>query len=129
MISRDSEDGKYLKWAEASVEKVDYAAIGERFANEEFDDERVLKFSNELHLQLLSCTSKEAFRLVISVEEVSVLEAWRMLCARYQPRTLGMKRTILRAILNSSLAKDLIHVDSVLMHVEVLCRRYESPTV
>ena len=118
MITRDSEGGKYLKWAEASVEKVDNTAIGERFAIEELDDARVLKFSNELHLQLQSCTSKEAFRLVISVEEGSGLEAWRMLCARYQPRTFGRKRTILRAILNSSPAKDLVYVDSVLMHVD-----------
>ena len=128
MITRDSEGGKYLKCAEASVEKVDNTAIGERFANEELDDERVLKFSNELHLQLQSCASEEAFRLVISVEEGSSfsLEAWRMLCDRYQPRTLGSKRTILRAVLNSSLAKDLMHVDSALMHVEDHCRRYEE---
>ena len=47
-----------------------------------------------------------------------------MLCARYQPRTPRTKRTVLRAILNSSFAKDLMHVDSVLMHVEDLCHRY-----
>ena len=57
MITRDSEGGKYLKCAEASVEKVDNTAIGERFANEELDDKRVLKFSNELLLQLQPCTS------------------------------------------------------------------------
>ena len=45
---RDSEGGKYLKWADASVERVDNTAIGERFANEELDDERVLMFSHEL---------------------------------------------------------------------------------
>ena len=39
---------------------------------------------------------------------------------------LGRKRTIHRAILNSSLAKDLVYVDSVLMHVEDHCRRYEE---
>ena len=86
----------------------------------------MLRFSNELYLQLQSCTSKEAFRLEISVEEGSGLEAWRILCARYQPRTPGTKRTILIAILNISFAKDLMHVDSVLMHVEDLCRRYEE---
>ena len=126
MITRESDGGKYLKWAETSADKVDNMAIIERFANESLDDERVLRFSNELHLQLQSYTSKEAFRLVISVEEGSGLEAWRILCARNQPRTPGTKRTILRAILNSSPAKDLMHVDSVLMHVEDLCRRYEE---
>ena len=73
MITRESDGGKYLKWAETSADKVDNMAIIERFANESLDDERVLRFSNELHLQLQSCTSKEAFRLVISVEEGSVL--------------------------------------------------------
>ena len=101
-------------------------AIIERFANENLDDERVLRFSNELHLQLQPCTSKEAFRLVISVGEGSGLKAWRTLCARYQPRTPGTKRTILRAILNSSPAKDLMHVDSMLMHVQNLCCRYQE---
>ena len=74
MITRESDGGKYLKWAETSADKVDNMAIIERFANESLDDERVLRFSNELHLQLQSCTSEEAFRLVISVEEAL---AWR----------------------------------------------------
>ena len=49
------------------------------FENESLDDECVLSSSNELHLQLQSCTSKEAFRLVISVQEGSGLEAWSSL--------------------------------------------------
>ena len=50
----------------------------------------MLKFSREFHLQLQSCTSKEAFRLVVSVDGGSGLD------------------------------------DSVLLHVEDLCRRYEE---
>ena len=37
----------------------------ERFANESLDREHEVRFSHELHLKLQSCTSKEAFRLVV----------------------------------------------------------------
>ena len=108
------------------MEKVGNTAIVERFANGSLDDERVLKFSHELHLELQSCTSQKIFRLMISVEEDSGLEAWRILYVRYQSRTPETKRIILRVILNSCHGKDLMHVESVLMHVEDLIRRYEG---
>ena len=46
--------------------------------------ERVLNICRELHLQLQPCASKDAFRLVVSVEEGSGLEARRVQCSRYQ---------------------------------------------
>ena len=71
MITRESEGGKYLKWVETSDDKTNNAAITQRFANESLADERGLKFSRELDVQIPSCTSKEAFRLVVSVEDIN----------------------------------------------------------
>ena len=101
MLAHEPEAGTYLKCSETIVEKINNFAIVERFTNESLDDEWVLMFSRELHLQFQSCTSKEAFRLVVFVDEGSGLVAWRVLIARFQPRT-RTKRADFRAILNSS---------------------------
>eukprot|EP00974_Lingulodinium_polyedra_P081941 7933058-Lingulodinium_polyedra.AAC.1 len=83
------------------------------------DEEVVQQFSREFHLQLQPSTSKEDFRFAALVEEGNGFEAWRALCNRYIPRTPGTKRSILRAILNCSPAKEL-------NQVEDLCRRYDE---
>ena len=98
MLTREPEAGTYLTWAETSVEKIYNFAIFVRFTNASFDDERVLMFSRELHLQLQSCTSPCGGRLG--------LEAWRVLSARFQPRTPGTKRAVLRAIFEQQLPQE-----------------------
>jgi hypothetical protein len=49
---------------------------------------------------LLSCTEDDPFRICHSVKEGNGLEAMRLLHRRYEPRTPGTKRALLKAIIN-----------------------------
>ena len=90
------------------------------------DKDEVLKFANELYSILLSCTEEAAFRICYSVKAGNGLEAIRLLTKRYEPRTPGTKRALLKAIINQAPAKKPEDLEKVLMHLEELIKKYES---
>ena len=56
----------------------------------------VLRFAFNLCSTLLSCSEDDPFRICHSVKEGHGLEAIRFLMKRYEPRTPGTKRTLLK---------------------------------
>ena len=59
----------------------------------------------EVLLLLMSCTEDGAFRICYSVKDGNGLEAMRLLMKRYEPRTPGTKRALLKAVINNVPAK------------------------
>ena len=89
----------------------------------------VLKFARNLYSVLLSCTEDDPFRICHSVKEGNGLEAIRLLMKRYEPRTPGTKRALLKAIINNPAAKKPDEVEKNLMKVEEYIKKYEVMSV
>ena len=87
--------------------------------------DEVLNFANVLYSILMSCTEDGAFRICYSVEAGNGLEAIRLLMKRYEPRTPGTKRALLKAIINQAPAKKPDDLEKTLMHLEELIKKYE----
>jgi hypothetical protein len=97
------EAGNWLRWA---TEKT--VSIDDELICDEFDDmwiEEVQKFSHRLFATIISCTEEDAFRLANSVNDQSGLEAYRLLKKRYEPKTPGTKRALLKSIINNPQSK------------------------
>ena len=89
-------------------------------------DTRMVKdFSTKLFATLISCTEEDAFRIVNSVKSGFGLEAYRLLKKRYEPKTPGTKRALLKTIINNPQSKRVNEVEANLMHVEELIKKYE----
>ena len=86
----------------------------------------ILTFSNKLYATLLGCVEEDAFRICYSVKNENGLEAMRLLVNRYEPRTPGTKRALLKAIINNPPAKKAEDIEANLMHMEELISKYES---
>ena len=55
----------------------------------------------KLFATLISCTEEDAFRICHSVKDGDGLEAIRLVMKRYEPRTPGTRRALLKAIVNN----------------------------
>jgi hypothetical protein len=118
------EAGNWLKWASDKT-----VSINDELICEEFDDmwiEEVQKFSHRLFATIISCTEEDAFRLANSVNDQSGLEAYRLLKKRYEPKTPGTKRALLKSIINNPQSKRVQEVEANLMKIEDLMKKYES---
>ena len=80
--------------------------------------DEVEEFSIKLYTILLSCTEDDAFRICHSVSDGNGLEAMRLLMRRFEPRTPGTKRAVLKAIINKPAAQNAGDVEKTLMQVE-----------
>ena len=81
--------------------------------------------AHNLYSILLSCTEDDAFRICHSVKGGNGLEAVRLLMKRYEPRTPGTKRALLKAIINNPASKKLDELEKNLMKVEEFMKHYE----
>lgn len=87
--------------------------------------DEVEEFSVKLYAILLSCT-EDAFRICHSVADGNGLEAMRLLMRRFEPRTPGTKRSVLKAIINNPAAQKAGDVEKNLMQEEEYVRTYEQ---
>ena len=74
---------------------------------------------------LMSCTRDDAFRICHSVKDGNGLEAMRLLMKRYEPRTPGTKRALLKAVINNVPAKKPRDIEKNLMNVDEFMKKYE----
>ena len=83
------------------------------------------KFSTMLNNILVAKLKGEAFTIVSSVRDGSGFEAWRLLMKRYEPRTPGTKRALLKAIFNLKAAKKVEDIEKNVLRLEEIFNRYE----
>ena len=85
----------------------------------------VREFAVKLYSILMSCAEDDAFRICHSVKDGNGLEAMRLLMKRYEPRTPGTKRALLKAVISDVPAKKPEDIEKNLMNVEELMKKYE----
>ncbi len=121
--------------AKGSEEMVGWAVELDKTATEEEMDlswgvraSEVKVFASQLYTILVNVTEDRAFEIVQSVGGGEGLEALRLLRRRFDPKTPGTKRAILKAILNITPAKKVMEVEEKIMKLEDLVKRYEAMT-
>ena len=77
----------------------------------------VKEFAVKFYAILMSCTEDDAFQIWYSVKDGNRLEAMRFLMKRYEPRTPGTKRALLKAVINNVPAKKLEEIEKNPMNV------------
>ena len=112
---------QWIEWAGRQADRITEDDIKIEFT----DYDVVLAFDLTLNQTLVCCTAGHAFNVVHSAGGRG-LEAMRLLMKRYEPRTPGTKRAILKAILNQSAAKKIDEIEKALMNFEDLLKRYDS---
>ena len=114
----------WVDWASRQTE-----VITKEDVELEYDDDlvrtQVASFDLTLYQTLVCSTSGHAFNMVHSAGG-SGLEAVRLLSRRYEPRTPGTKRAILKAILGYAPAKRIEDIERSLLSFEELLKRYDA---
>ena len=83
------------------------------------------RFNGLLYNLLVTKLKGEAFNIASSVRDACGLEAWRLLMRRYEPRTPGTKRALLKNLFNMKAAKRIEEIEKNLLRVEETYARYE----
>jgi hypothetical protein len=115
----------WLTWAGEQGRAITEEDIDEHFPQQAA---KVKEFAIRLYAILMSCTEEDAFRICHSVKDGNGLEAVRLVFKRYEPRTPGTKRAVLKALINNQAAKKPEDIEKNLMHVEELMKKYEVLT-
>ena len=63
--------------------------------------QEVIHFGNRLRAILRSCAEEDPVNICCSVADGNGLKAMRLLMMRYEPRTPGTKRALLKAVINN----------------------------
>jgi hypothetical protein len=88
--------------------------------------DEVKKFSNVLYSVLINHTFDDAFTICNSTKTCQGLEALRLLRRRYDPKSPGTKRAILKGIMNLNPAKKLSDLESTILKFEDSVKKYEK---
>ena len=83
------------------------------------------RFNGLLYNLLVTKLRGEAFNIVSSVRDACGLEAWRLVMKRYEPRTPGTKRALLKSLFNMKAAKRIEEIEKNILRVEEIYARYE----
>ena len=118
---RNSDD--WIAWAVGAKDSITAEDIAKGWGQQA---DQVMSFSSSLYATLLSCTEEDAFRICHSVKDGNGLEAMRLIVKRYEPRTPATKRALLKAVINNTPANKVEDIESNLMHVEELVKKYEN---
>ena len=90
--------------------------------------DNMIDFSAKIYSILVTITEEDAFNIVYSVRIGDGIGTYRLLKKRYEPTTPGTTRSILKAISNNPQCKKVNEVESNLMNVEQLIKRYDNLT-
>ena len=118
------ESEEWITWASTETDTIDEESIQHNFGTD-VAGRAVMEFAVKLYSTLLSCTEEDAFRICHSVKSGNGLEAMRLLVKRFEPRTPGTKRAVLKSIINNPAAKKTEEIEANLMRVEELIKKHE----
>lgn len=112
-----------LAWAIKSNEAIRDMDIELEFS-EEADE--VKAFGAELQQPLFDRTSGTAWDIAIGGGEGNGLESYRQIKRRYEPRTAGTKRAVLKQLTCIRSASRVDEVEHKVKHMEELIKRYDT---
>ena len=124
LTNQDERASVWLKEARDRVDKIETEEL-ERITDEK-EKEGCKKFNTVLNQILVTKLKGEAFNIVTSVRDSCGLEAWRLIMKRYEPRTPGTKRALLKTIFNMKAAKKVEEIEKNVLKLEEIYNRYES---
>ena len=75
------------------------------------------RFNGLVYNILVTKLKGEAFNIASSVRDGCGLEAWRLVMKRYEPRTPGTKRALLKSIFNMKSAKKVEEIEKNLLRL------------
>ena len=117
------EADQWVQWASIETSEVNDQSILNHFGQDV--GRAVSEFATKLYSTLMSCAEEDAFRICHSVKNGNGLEAMRLLVKRFEPRTPGTKRAVLKSIINNPAARKTEDMEANLMKVEELIKKYE----
>ena len=98
--------------------------IDEKWGPQMRDD--VKEFSAQIFKLLVNITEDEPFKICNAAPSGEGLEVLRLLRKRYDPRTPGTKRALLKVMMNITSCKKLGDVQQMIMKVEALVKKYDE---
>ena len=128
-----SNNAKTERWIQIAMNSKEVQEDGVYGSGDEWlghaeDLVEIKKFSTNLYSALLGYTEDDAFKLVQSASECQGLEALRLLKRRYDPKSPGTKRALLKSIMGIPPAKKLVEIETSIMRLEEMIKKYESMT-
>ena len=122
------QDERAMRWLNAARDADDVLETAD-LDSQSFPDEdartAIKKFNGLLYNILVTKLRGEAFNIVSSVRDACGLEAWRLVMRRYEPRTAGTKRALLKSLFNMKAAKKIEDIERNILRVEEIYARYE----
>ena len=121
-----NQDDRALRWlntardADVTLETDDLELI-----QSESERNACKRFNGLLFNLLVTKLKGEAFNIASSVRDSCGLEAWRLIMRRYEPRTPGTKRALLKSLFNMKPAKRIEEIEKNILRVEEIYARYE----
>ena len=128
LSNHDSRAQRWLNAARDTDSLIESDDIDVWQFNDENEREALKKFSGMLYNILVTKLRGEAFNIASSVRDGCGLEAWRLVMKRYEPRTPGTKRALLKSLFNMKAARKVEEIEKNLLRVEDIYSRYESMT-
>ena len=122
------QDERAMRWLNAARDADEVLETAD-LDTQTFPDENarvaIKKFNGLLYNILVTRLRGEAFNIVSSVRDACGLEAWRLVLRRYEPRTPGTKRALLKSLFNMKAAKKTEDIERNILRVEEIYARYE----
>ena len=126
--NHDSRAQRWLNAARDTDTLIESEDIDVWSFSDESEREALKKFNGMLNNILVTKLRGEAFTIVSSVRDGCGLEAWRLVMKRYEPRTPGTKRALLKSLFNMKPARKVEEIEKNLLRVEEIFTRYETMT-
>ena len=127
----NNNDGRAQRWLNAArdtEELIETDDLDVQHFNDESERMALKKFNGMLYNILVTKLRGEAFNIASSVRDACGLEAWRLVLKRYEPRTPGTKRALLKCLFNMKAARKVEEIERNLLRVEEIYSRYETMT-
>ena len=123
LTNQDERAQRWLNAARDSDEVIETEDLDVQHFNDEAERGALKRFNGLVYNLLVTKLKGEAFNIVSSVRDGCGLEAWRLVLKRYEPRTPGTKRALLKSLFNMKAAKKVEDIEKNLLRVEEIYRR------
>ena len=128
LANHDSRAQRWLNAARDADELIETDDLDVQHFNDESERGALKRFNGMLYNILVTKLRGEAFNIASSVRDACGLEAWRLVMKRYEPRTPGTKRALLKVLFNMKAARKVEEIERNLLRVEEIYSRYETMT-
>ena len=128
LTNHDSRAQRWLNAARDADDTIETDDLDVQHFNDEGERDALKRFNGMLYNILVTKLRGEAFNIASSVRDACGLEAWRLVMKRYEPRTPGTKRALLKCLFNMKAARKVEEIEKNLLRVEEIYSRYETMT-